>query len=293
MDHGGTSRSDYLGLVEELTGVRHPVRHLPVGAVATACDAIALLRRRTGSHRLPDVSGEKIRTRAVEARHDTSRLRADTGWQPRWPLWEGLAGALGIALGGPQIRIERVGLIGDGDAIATVHLDALRRIEGASVTGILDIDASAARRTAARFGVAAHFTDAARFYEEARPQIVHVLTPPQSHAQVALEALRRGVHVLLEKPACFNVAECDTLREAADAARLTVGVDENFAHDPLAQEARGLIAAGAVGEIVHVSAFLGFDLRRSPHFHPARAGASWNLQLAGGELEGCCRTRSR
>jgi predicted dehydrogenase len=199
-------------------------------------------------------------------------------------LRDGLAGSLGVAIDAPKATIERVGIIGAG-RIAALHLQALKRLPGVRVTGILDLDPDAARALAARFGVEGHFTDSDRFYEAAAPQLVHVLTPPHIHAAVALDALRRGVHVLVEKPAVLTVQNCDALLEAARAGDLTVGVDENFAFAPRMREAIAMIARGDLGDLVHINAFLGFDLRRTAIAADASAGSSWLARVPGGVLE--------
>ncbi len=285
VDEDQTTRREYLRLLEELTGHRHRGVYLPVGPVAALFGGVAAARRLTGgASRLPDVSPEKVRMRTVEARYDTSKLAADTGWRPGPPLREGLARSLGVHGRGPKVAVQRVGLIGAG-TIAAFHIQALRWLPGVRITGILDADPAAAAAAAARFGLPAHFTDVERFYAEADPQIVHVLTPPQTHAEVVLDALRRGVHALVEKPAAITVAECERMSAAAQAGGLTVGVDENFVLDPLVQEALALISRGAIGDLVHITAFLGFDARRTRHLAPGRAEPSWLSRLPGGPLE--------
>ena len=280
VDDDEITRAGYLELLQELSGHRPRALYLPVAPVALVYGAVAAVRRATGISRLPQLSVQKLRMRAVEARYGTLRLQADTGWRPRATLRDGLARSLGVAIDAPKAAIERVGIIGAG-RIAALHLQALKRLSGVRVTGILDLDPDAARSVATRFSVEGHFSDSDWFYQVAAPQLVHVLTPPHTHAAVALDALRRGVHVLVEKPAVLTVRDCDALLEAARAGGLTVGVDENFAFAPRMREASAMIARGDLGDLVHISAFLGFDLRRTA----ASAGSSWLGSLPGGVLE--------
>jgi 2-alkyl-3-oxoalkanoate reductase len=185
--------------------------------------------------------------------------------------------------GSPR-HLARAGIVGAG-MIARTHIAALRQIPGIQITGVLDSNPAAARTLAAEAGTSA-FDCAARFYDEANPQIVHVLTPPHAHASVALDALRRGAHVLLEKPATTTLAECYSLLEAAAGQGVTVGVDETVAWDPLVRRARSSLLHGVLGELVHVGVFMGCDLTRGGRWQPIVAGsAAWENRLAGGPLE--------
>lgn len=176
--------------------------------------------------------------------------------------------------------IERVGVIGAGN-IAASHLEALRRIAGLHVLGVLDIKGDVAKKLAERFGLTRYFTDRDQFYAELKPQIVHVLTPPHTHEELVLDALKRRVHVLVEKPPSFTVSGCNLLGEC-ESAEATVGVSENLAFSPLVQRARRLIGEDALGEIVHVDGFFSFDAR------PVAADLgnwTWVRCLPGGILE--------
>jgi predicted dehydrogenase len=286
VDENETTRGDYLRLFSELTGQRHRSVSIPLWPVAAACGGIGLARRLPGFSRLPDTSAGKIRTRALSLRYDTSRLRSSTGWKPAGPLREELARALGIHPGRRMRRTSlRVGIIGAG-AVAELHLRALRKIPGADIVGILDAAPGKAESVAGRHGIAHHFDDPGSFYGEAKPEIVHVLTPPNTHEAVAGEALDRGVHVLVEKPMACTPEECRAMKARAGARDVTVGVDHNLLFDPRVVAARRMIEGGAIGEIVHVETLFGFDLRRLPHFSvEPQKRTHWAYGLPGGLLE--------
>jgi nucleoside-diphosphate-sugar epimerase/predicted dehydrogenase len=279
-----TTRRDYLEALRSATGHSQRVIYLPAWPVAAACGAGAALGRITGSIRLSDISAEKIWTRAVEVRYDTSALQRDTGWQPLRDFAHGMTRTGLVPARGSPRHITRAAIVGAG-MIARAHLAALHRIPGVQVTGIFDLNFAAARALGGDAGIPA-YEHADRFYEEARPQVVHVLTPPHTHAAVALESLRRGVHVLLEKPAATNLAEIDALLEAAAAGDLTIGVDETVAWDPLVRRARSALIHGILGQLVHVDVFMGCDLSRSGRMQQLlRDSAAWEHRLTGGPLE--------
>jgi predicted dehydrogenase len=96
---------------------------------------------------------------------------------------------------------------------------------------------------------AAHFGS----YEDALAhtdvETVLVTTPPASHLQLTLRALRAGKHVIVEKPAFLRAADFDLVRRAAHHHGRGVLVAENYFYKPLLGRLRALVASGALGQI--------------------------------------------
>jgi predicted dehydrogenase len=77
-----------------------------------------------------------------------------------------------------------------------------------------------------------------------------VATPPATHRELVLAALRAGKHVIVEKPAFLEARDFDAVERAQEeAGGGRVFVAENYAYKPLARTLRALLAAGAVGEL--------------------------------------------
>ncbi len=143
-------------------------------------------------------------------------------------------------------RPFRVGFVGTG-AIARVHLDALTRFPGAVLVGVTDRDAARARDFAARARGVRVFPDLESMVA-AGIDVVHVLTPPHTHAQVALEALERDCHVLVEKPLATSEADCMHLAQVASLRGRRVGVNHSLLADPQVRHVLDAVAAGRVGQ---------------------------------------------
>ena len=94
-------------------------------------------------------------------------------------------------------------VIGAG-RVAQQHLACLASLPGVRLVGVCDLSRSLAESAAERFGVKAWFTDHNRMLAEARPDIVHITTPPASHFCLAQECFNADVHVFLEKPATLH-----------------------------------------------------------------------------------------
>jgi predicted dehydrogenase len=118
---------------------------------------------------------------------------------------------------------------------------------------VVDRDLGRARAAAARWGVPEAAADVREVPGRAEAAVLAL--PNHLHAPVAVELLRAGVHVLVEKPMALSVAECDAMLEAAAAggARLTEGLQFRF-FDSTRLVAE-LLAGGLLGRLE------GFDLR--------------------------------
>src|SRR6478672_10962100 len=144
----------------------------------------------------------------------------------------------------------RVALIGAG-AIAEFHARAVARVPDAQVVAIVDERVERARALAARHGVARAVADLDEIWL-AGVDVVHVLTPPATHAEVTLAALGRGCHVYVEKPLATSAEDCDRIAEAARAAGRTVGVGHSLLRDPSVVKAFDLVRSGAIGDVISV-----------------------------------------
>jgi predicted dehydrogenase/nucleoside-diphosphate-sugar epimerase len=153
----------------------------------------------------------------------------------------------------------RVGLVGAG-YVSEFHVKALRRLSNVRIVGVTDLNLARARAT----GLPAF--ESLQAMAAAGLDVVHVLTPPDSHTAVALEALRLGCHVLVEKPLATSVEDCDRLAAQAAATGLRLGVNHTLLGDPFAARAVALVRRGAIGEIVAV------DYLRSSNYPAYRGG---------------------
>ena len=97
-----------------------------------------------------------------------------------------------------------VGFLGTG-YIADWHAKALRSVRNARLVAVCDRDEPRVRAFAARNGVSRVYTSLSAMLSDGQLDVIHVLLPPELHAQMAGEIIDAGIHVLLEKP----MATCD------------------------------------------------------------------------------------
>ncbi|MBR9990444.1 MAG: Gfo/Idh/MocA family oxidoreductase, partial [Gemmatimonadetes bacterium] len=85
--------------------------------------------------------------------------------------------------------------------------------------------------------------------QDERTGIALIATPPATHLELTLAALRAGKHVIVEKPAFLTTEECDAAAAAAALADRQVLVAENYFYKPLAAVLRDVIASGRIGDV--------------------------------------------
>jgi len=152
----------------------------------------------------------------------------------------------------------RIAVVGCGQ-IADAHVQEARRA-GAVVAAVCDASPHLAEQLAARAGVPAWFTDLDAMLAETRPEVVHVTTPPATHLAVARRALGAGAHAYVEKPLTVDAREADQLAEAARRSGRLVCAGHNLRFDPAVRRLEALVAAGALGEVIHAEVMMGYDL---------------------------------
>ncbi|MBZ2183190.1 MAG: Gfo/Idh/MocA family oxidoreductase [Bryobacter sp.] len=151
----------------------------------------------------------------------------------------------------------RVAFLGAG-AIASTHLAAISRLPGISLVAVCDLDSGRASQLAseaAAMGLPspAIHNDLERMIAETKPDIVHILLPPASHAAASLRCLAAGVHIFVEKPFCATVAECHEVMEAAARANRQIGVNHNLTYMPAMIELIAALRAAKLGGVEHVA----------------------------------------
>jgi predicted dehydrogenase len=154
----------------------------------------------------------------------------------------------------------KVGIIGCGK-IADAHAAQIQRIRGCEIVAVCDREELMAKQLYERFRVKHYFSDLSRFFEEGRPDVVHITTPPESHFELGRRCLEQGCHVYMEKPFTLHTWQACELVELAEknGLKLTVGHDLQYSH--VARRMRQLIAADYLGgRPVHMESYYCYDL---------------------------------
>ncbi len=158
----------------------------------------------------------------------------------------------------------RMGMVGGGPG---AFIGAVHRL-AAEMTGAIDLVAGAFSSDAGvsrQFGVELGL-DERRAYgsydemieaeaalpEDERMQCVSIVTPNNSHADIACKALEQGMHVICDKPLADNLENAERVEAAVEKSGLLFGITHTYTGYPLVIEARERIRAGELGDIRRV-----------------------------------------
>lgn len=125
------------------------------------------------------------------------------------------------------------------------------------MTVVVGRNADAVASAAAKWGWAESATDWREVIARDDIDVVDIVTPGDSHAEIAIAALEAGKHVLCEKPLANTVAEAEAMAEAAERARargIRSMVGFTYRRVPAVTLMRDMIAEGAVGAVQQVRA---------------------------------------
>lgn len=154
----------------------------------------------------------------------------------------------------------KVAIVGCGK-IADAHASQIQRIKECEIVGVCDREPLMAKQLCERFPVKQYFTDLTELLSDARPDVVHITTPPEGHYDVARFCLEQGCHVYVEKPFTVNAEQARRLVDLAikKGLKLTVGHNEQFSD--VARRMRALVESGYLGRVpVHMESYHGYDL---------------------------------
>lgn len=161
----------------------------------------------------------------------------------------------------PRLRAAVVGC----GAIAYEHLPFLVASDNAQVVALCDRSPALAGAARMHFGIEAPiFTDAQEMLATTKPDIVHVLTPPQSHDAIVRSAIAAGAHVVCEKPMTGSANETAALLDLAAAAKRVLIESRNLLFNDVVVELLALVRAGRFGAVRECDVLLDLDFLAGP-----------------------------
>lgn len=175
----------------------------------------------------------------------------------------------------------RAAVIGGG-AIAHEHLGYLGSSTRVELVGVCDASKATAVFMSDRFGASAWFTDSASMMKELKPDIVHVLTPPQTHSALVRLSLEADAHVVCEKPMTGSAAETEALLADARKNGKFLIESRNLLFNDVSIAIDRLIEDGSLGRVREVDVLLSLDLTSGPFGDLNLSGPG--VQLPGGAV---------
>lgn len=143
-------------------------------------------------------------------------------------------------------------VIGCGD-VSIVHFEALATMADVELVAVCDTDPGRREAAAAAHAVPG-FADHLAMIEALRPDVVHICTPHDQHASVAIDCLERDVNVIVEKPLAHTLAEGRRLVEAAERSTAKIGVCYQNRYNATSEAMHALLSSGELGSVRGASA---------------------------------------
>jgi predicted dehydrogenase/kynurenine formamidase len=156
----------------------------------------------------------------------------------------------------------RVLCIGTG-YFAQYHYDAWHRIRDVELVAVCARNKERTARAAERFDIPRAFTDVSLAIDEIQPDIVDIITPPDSHLPLVEMVAKRGLPIICQKPLAPDWPTAKKLVDIVQQANVPFMVHENFRFQPWHREIKRLLDRHVIGSRLHTL-----------HFH-TRTGDGW------------------
>ena len=143
----------------------------------------------------------------------------------------------------------KIGIIGCGKIAQVRHIPEYAEHPQAELAGFYDLNAQRAKDLADQYGGKAYESVEALLTDESI-QVVSVCTANHSHAQITIDALKAGKHVLCEKPMAVTLEECEAMVAAAKQSGKFLMIGHNQRLAKAHAKAKQLLDQGEIGKLV-------------------------------------------
>jgi predicted dehydrogenase len=171
----------------------------------------------------------------------------------------------------------RIGLVGAARIAPHGIIDPVRAEPRSALVAVAARDADRAAAFAAAHNIARSYGDYAALFADPDIDLIYIATPPANHAELAIQALEAGKHVLVEKPFSLTSAEARSVLTVARREGRRVVEAMHAIHHPLFRRVAGLVSAGTIGPVREVAARFDITLDNPADFR-------WHGRLGGGAL---------
>lgn len=141
------------------------------------------------------------------------------------------------------------GIIGCGNVTEVKSGPAINKVPNSKLVAVMRRNAAKAEDYAKRHNVPTWYSDAASLINDANVNAIYIATPPLQHEEYALQALRAGKPVYVEKPMALNAAAAERMREASEETGTKLSVAHYRRMQPQFLKIKSLLAEKAIGDV--------------------------------------------
>ncbi|CAM4510447.1 Gfo/Idh/MocA family protein [Paenibacillus typhae] len=170
----------------------------------------------------------------------------------------------------------RFGIIGVGNMGRAHAFSLLNEVKGAELTAVCDISPERLEWAAEQLPEQVlRFSTAEELFASGSIDAVMIATPHYDHPPLAIEALKHGLHVLIEKPAGVFTKAVQEMNDAAAQSDRKFGIMYNQRTNPLYKKLKELIASGELGEIRRTNWIITDWYRSQSYYNSGGWRATW------------------
>ncbi len=187
-----------------------------------------------------------------------------------------------------EMKKLRIGVAGIG-FIGPAHIEALRRLPGLEVVSIFNRGYEKVKQKAAWLGIENYYDNYNDFINSDALDCVHICTPNALHYEMAKSAMKKGIHVVCEKPLATTIEEAEELVALASETGLVNAVHFNIRYYPIVRQMKAMREKGELGEIYSVIGsylqdWLFYQTDYNWRLEPEQSGASKAIADIGSHL---------
>lgn len=152
----------------------------------------------------------------------------------------------------------KCGVIGYGPSfmMGRHHLNGMSEA-GMQICAVADIDAERCVAAAADFPGIETYSSADEMLAKSKVDLITIITPHDSHAELAIKCMNAGRNVITEKPFAINTEECDAMIAVRDQKKVMLSTYHNRHWDGWIINAKRKIEEGIIGKVVRIDAHMG------------------------------------
>ena len=185
------------------------------------------------------------------------------------------------------------GIIGCGNVTELKSGPAFNKVEDSKLVAVMRRNADLAQDYAQRHNVSKFYSDASELINDSEVNAVYIATPPDSHALYAIEGMKAGKPVYVEKPMARNYAECMEMIRVSEETGMPLHVAYYRRTLPTFLKVKELVTNGSIGKplTVNIKLYKAFGERdkfpdkQSWHVNPEIAGAGHFYDLASHQFD--------
>ncbi|MEJ2039383.1 MAG: Gfo/Idh/MocA family oxidoreductase [Desulfosarcinaceae bacterium] len=164
---------------------------------------------------------------------------------------------LRLARKDPGDRRLGVGILGYAPSMGRFHGEGCAQTPGLELQAACDLDPRRRRQAAEEFAQIKTYETAADLGRDPRVDLVIIATPPNTHADLALQMMATGKHVVCEKPLALTRAQAEAMSKAASNQGVHLSCHQNRRWDVDYLAIRQALAEDLIGELFYLETFVG------------------------------------